>query len=256
MSIFNKVFASIGIGSAQVDTRLERDNYFPGEEVKGIITINGGKAEQRVDEIYLSLHTTYIKEADDKKYTATALIDRFRVTETFDIGPSESKEIPFSFQLPGDMPLSIGRTKIWVSTGLDIKNAVDPSDKDFIKVLPNRLMEAVFGAAEDLGFRLRDAECEEASYRLRRRLPFIQEFEFIPVSGPFRGKLDELEVVFFPLSENEMELYLQVDRRARGLGGFLAEALETDETNVRMTVTSADIPSMLQKLKAAIERYS
>lgn len=256
MSFFNKVFASVGIGSAKVDTKLERDTLAPGEEVRGIVEIQGGNIEQQIDAIYLTLHTTYIKEADDKKYTLTGEIDKFRLTEPFTIRPNERREIPIAFRLPSDTPLTLGRTKVWVTTGLDIKNSVDPSDKDYIRVVPNKLMESVLNAISDLGFRLREVECEQAPYRLRRRLPFIQEFEFVPVSGAYRGRLDELEVVFFPTSSNDMELIMQVDRRARGLGGFLAEALEMDETNVRFSVSSSDIPVMRQKIQSVINQYS
>jgi sporulation-control protein len=256
MSIFKKVFASIGIGAATVDTKLEKDVLTAGEEVRGVVDIRGGSTPQKIDEIYLSLYTTFVKEVDDKKFTDTALIDRFRLTESFTIYPNETKTVPFSFRLPNDTPITAGRTKIWISTGLDIKNAVDPTDKDFIKVLPNPVMDAVFQAVSNLGFRLREAECEEAPYRFRRRLPFIQEFEFVPVTGPFRGRLDELELVFFPDSYGSVEVIMQVDRRARGLGGFLAEALEMDETNVRVTVSHSDIPNMQQFISSVIQRYS
>lgn len=255
MSFFNKVFASVGIGSAKVDTRLEKDRVIPGEEVRGIVQVRGGSIEQQIDDIYLSLHTTYIKESDDKKYTATAQIDRFRLTQSFQIKANETKEIPFTFRLPLEMPLSMGRTKIWVSTGLDIKNAVDPSDKDYLTVLPNPLMEGILNAVSDLGFRLREAECEQAPRHLRRNLPFVQEFEFVPVSGPFRGRLDELELVFHPNNENEIEVLMQVDRRARGLGGFLSEAMGMDETYVRMNIHASDLPSLKQKIQSAVERY-
>ncbi|WP_436372483.1 sporulation protein [Cytobacillus sp. BC1816] len=256
MSFFNKVLASVGIGSAKVDTKLEKDSAAPGEPLRGIVEITGGSTEQKIDDIYLSLNTTYIKESDDKKYTVSGLIDRFRLAQAFTLAANERKEIPFSFNLPSDTPLSFGKTKIWVATGLDIKNAVDPADKDYIRVVPNPLMDSVLNAASRIGFRLREAECEQAPHRLRRRLPFIQEFEFVPVSGPFRGKLDELEVVFFPQSNGETEIMMQVDRRARGLGGFLAEALEMDETFVRFTATNADIPYMQQKLQSVIAKYA
>lgn len=256
MSFFNKVFASVGIGSAKVDTKLERDTVTPGEEVRGIVEIQGGNIEQGIDAIYLAIHTTYIKERDDKKYTEVGQVDKFKLTEPFTIRPNERKEIPISFRIPSDTPLSIGHTKVWVATGLDIKNAVDPTDKDFIRVVPNRLMEAVLNAVNDLGFRLREADCEEAPYRLRRRLPFVQEFEFVPVSGPYRGRLDELELVFFPTSSEEMEIMLQVDRRARGLASLFAEALEMDETNVRLRVSTSDIPTIKQKIQSSINPYS
>lgn len=256
MSFFNKVFASVGIGAAKVDTKLERETVTPGEEIRGVVEIQGGNIEQTIDSIYLTIHTTYIKERDDKKFTDVGQVDKFKLTEPFTIQANERKEIPIAFRIPSDTPLTIGRTKVWVATGLDIKNAVDATDKDFIKVDPNRLMEAVLNGVSDLGFRLREADCEEAPYRLRRRLPFVQEFEFVPVSGPYRGRLDELELVFFPTSSDDMEIMLQVDRRARGLASLFAEALEMDETNVRLRVSSSDIPTIKQKIQSVINQYS
>ncbi|WP_449622397.1 sporulation protein [Robertmurraya sp. Marseille-Q9965] len=256
MSFFNKVFASVGIGAAKVDTKLERETVTPGEEIRGVVEIQGGNIEQTIDSIYLTVHTTYIKERDDKKYTDVGQVDKFKLTEPFTIQANERKEIPIAFRIPSDTPLTIGRTKVWVATGLDIKNSVDPTDKDFIKVVPNRLMESVLNAVSDLGFRLREADCEEAPYRLRRRLPFVQEFEFVPVSGPYRGRLDELELVFFPTSSDDMEIMLQVDRRARGLASLFAEALEMDETNVRLRVSSSDIPTIKQNIQSVINQYS
>lgn len=154
------------------------------------------------------------------------------------------------------MPLSIGSSKVWVTTGLDIKGGVDPSDKDYLKVVPNPLMTAVFNAVENLGFRIGEADCEEAPRRLRSRLPFVQEFEFVPTSGPFRGRLDELEIVFFPSGNGGLDIMFQVDRKARGLAGLFSEALGTDETNVRLSVSNADIPYIQQKIQNVIGRYS
>ncbi|WP_413309394.1 sporulation protein [Bacillus sp. 1P10SD] len=256
MSFFDKVFASVGIGAASVDTKLEKDTYMPGETVQGVVEIKGGKVEQQIDEIYLSLNTTYLKESDDRKYNVTATIDRFRLTTPFTIRSNERKEIPFTFQLPYDTPLSIGRSKVWVTTGLDIKGGVDPSDKDYLKVIPNQLMTAVFNAVDNLGFRIREADCEEAPRRIRGRLPFVQEFEFVPTSGLFRGKLDELEVVFLSSGNGTLDLMFQVDRRAKGLSGLFSEAMGMDETNVRLTVSNADLPNLQQKIQNVIQRYS
>ncbi|MEH7300716.1 sporulation protein [Neobacillus drentensis] len=256
MSFFDKVFASVGIGAASVDTKLEKDTYMPGETVQGVVEIKGGKVEQQIDEIYLSLNTTYLKESDDRKYNVTATIDRFRLTTPFTIRSNERKEIPFTFQLPYDTPLSIGKSKVWVTTGLEIKGGVDPSDKDFLKVIPNQLMTAVFNAVDNLGFRIREADCEEAPRRLRGRLPFVQEFEFVPTSGLFPGKLDELEVVFLSSGNGTLDLMFQVDRRAKGLSGLFSEAMGMDETNVRLTVSNADLPNLQQKIQSVIQRYS
>jgi len=256
MSFFNKVFASVGIGSAKVDTKLEKETLTVGEDVKGVVEIRGGNVEQSIESIYLTLHTTYIRESNDRKYTDTAIIGKFKITESFTVKPNEQLQFPFSFALPNDTPVTIGKTRVWIQTGLDIKNAVDPSDKDMIKIIPNPLMNSVLQSLTELGFRLRNADCEKAPYFFKQRLPIIQEFEFVPTQGPFRGKLDELEIVFYNQTNHSAEIFMEVDRRARGLGGFLAEALEMDESKITFRVTSNDIPTMKSFLENTIRKYS
>lgn len=256
MSLFNKIFSSIGIGSARVDTKLTTDKLKAGEQVSGVVEIIGGNTEQQIDEIYLSLVTNYLKEVNDRKVSRQVTIEKVKIVERFTIGNNEKREIPFSFVLPIDTPATLGKTRVWIQTGLDIKNAVDPSDKDYISVAPSPLAAGVLNAIYDLGFSLRKVECEAAPYRLRRRLPFVQEFEFVPTSGEYRGRLDEVEVMFFPQSTNRMEVMMQVDRRARGLSSFLAEALDMDESFVNFTITTDDLPNIKSKINQIIGRYS
>jgi sporulation-control protein len=178
------------------------------------------------------------------------------VSEKHIISPNEKKEIPFSISLPLSTPLTQGKTRVWIHTGLDIKNAIDPTDKDYIEVLPLPVMKAVISSVQELGFRTREIECQEAPRYLRGAQAFVQEFEFVPVSGAYRGRLDELEIVFIIKSESEIDLYLQIDRKARGLGSFLAEAMEMDERNVKLSVSQSDLPSMTKKLDEVIRRYA
>ncbi|RFU65428.1 sporulation protein [Peribacillus glennii] len=255
MSVFNKVLASIGIGNTQVDTKLSKDTFRPGDIVTGVVSIKGGSVSQKIDEIYLSLHTSYVKEHDDKKFHQIATIERVRLNEPFEISPKENKEFPFSLKLPNETPVTYGKTKVWISTGLDIKNAIDPKDEDFIRIEPNPLVQSVFSALGELGFNLRNADCEEAPYRFRNRMPFIQEFEFVPLSGAYKGKLDELEAVLFVKNNDEAEVYFEIDRKGRGLAGLFAEALEMDETKVRGFISSSDIPVMAKKLDGIISRH-
>ncbi len=256
MSLFNKVLASVGIGAAKVDTKLYNSQVMVGEQLTGIVEIRGGNVGQEIDDIYVSLKTTYVKESDDKKHTQQGVIGKYRISEKFMIAPNEVKEFPLSITVPIDTPITGGKTKIWIETGLDIKNSVDPSDKDFIDIRPSKLTQEVLNVVQDLGFRLREVECEAAPSRLRGRLPFVQEFEFVPSGGSFRGKLDELELVFSQQQANTLDIMIQIDRRARGLGSFLAEKLSMDETNLRLTVTTEDLPNLKNKLFEIIQRYS
>lgn len=255
MSIFNKMLASIGIGSATVDTKLEKSHYTVGEIIRGDVEITGGNTAQDVDCIYLTLYTTYIHEADDTKYTDTAAICKFQVSEPFTISAGERKAIPFSFEIPYTTPVTAGETRIWVQTELDIKMAVDPTDKDFIEVDASPLVNEVLGAVKRLGFHLRKVDCEKAPLHLRTPHVFIQEFEFTATNPTYRRHLDELEVTFINQSADSIEVLLQIDRRARDLGSFLSEALDMDESFVRLTFTDRDVLSIESTLKQTIERY-
>ena len=255
MSFFTKLFTSIGIGSARVDTKLERDTYRPGDKVKGVVEVKGGAVAQNIEEIYISLHTKYIVESDSKEEMKKTTIERIRINDPFTILVDEIKEIPFSFTLPLDTPLTYGKVKVWVATSVDIKNAVDPRDEDFIDVVPTPLVHAAFLALTNLGFKLREAECEEAPYTLRKRVPYLQEFEFVPINGSFRGKIDEVELTFFQSAVDEADILLEIDRRSRGLTGLFSEILELDETKVQLHVTSRDIPHLEKILYDVVVKY-
>lgn len=254
MSIFNKMLASIGVGSAQVDTQLEKNSYTAGETVRGIVVIQGGNTEQVIDSISLALKTKYLKEFNDSKYYEDGIICSFGITESFTIQPNERKEIPFNFQIPYLTPVSVGKTKIWLHTGLDISMAVDPTDEDYITVYPSPLAQSVLDAVQSLGFRLVEVENEKPSRGLGANTAFIQEFEYRP-TGDYRRYLDELELTFIRQTNDEATFVMQVDRRARGLSGLFSEALEMDETFVRVTVTSQDIPKMRDIVENTVRRY-
>lgn len=257
MSFFNRMMASIGIGAAQVDTVLEKQRYEPGETLAGVVKIKGGNVEQQIDSIYISVMTQYVKEVDDRKVYQSAELTKARVSDPFTVRAGEAKEIPFSLPLPMTTPLTVGRTPVWLKTGLDIKSAIDPTDDDRIEVVPNNAMRAVLDGLSELGFRLRNADCEYAprfGYGA-----FVQELEFIPASGAYRGKLDELEVIMQPNGQ-QVELFLQVDRKARGLSGLFAEAMDMDETNVRCTIDAATVSAgpraVANRIDSVISRYA
>lgn len=251
MSVFNKVLASIGIGSAKVDTKLEKDQYMLGEEVSGVIEVQGGSVQQHIDEIYVTLHTNYKIESDDHTYYQTATINHYLINESFTILPNEKRQIPFSFQLPFETPLTYGSTKVWIKTGMDIKNALDPKDEDYIQVVANPLVQSVLNAVHELGFQIREVECEKAPFHFSSRSPYIQEFEFVPVRGEYRGRLKELEFVFFVKNENELEALIELDRKARGLGILFGD----HESKASLYLTSHDVCNMKEKINQVIGKY-
>jgi len=256
MSFFQKALASIGIGSAKVDTVLHQHILSHGKLVEGEIVIKGGNVTQTIDSIYLRLHATYEKETDDQKHTDSCVIDSFLVGEKLQISENEQKIIPFSFPLSLYAPLTLGKTKVWISTGLDIKNALDPSDQDYVEVQPNAVFNRLLSALSELGFQLKEVECKQSPYNKSKGIPFVQELEYVPVSGHFYGKIDEIELSILTVDEKRVELVMQVDKRSRGLGGLFAEALDLDERFINMIITGEDVQGIKQQLFHIIEKYS
>jgi sporulation-control protein len=256
MSFFNKVLASIGIGSAKVDTKLSQSSIKVGEEAEGIVEVKGGSIEQNIDEIYLTINTTYEKESDDKIIHKQAVISTIKLNEPFVIMPEELKTIPFKIKIPMDTPISTGSSKVWIQTGVDIKGSVDPTDRDMIDILPSDMVEEAMSVFSQLGFKLRKVKNEAAPYKIRKRLPFIQEFEFVPTSGPYYGKFDEIELIFFQIDETKLEVIMEVDRRARGLAGLFSEALDMDESLIQFTIQDYELPTIKATFNDVLMKHS
>lgn len=252
MSMFKKLLASVGIGAAQVDTRLFNDSLIPGEMVEGEVHIEGGDIAQEIDEIYIYVVTHYEREANDSKVKEECILLKYLISQPVSLQPKQKQVIPFAFQLPYETPLTMGRQPVYLRTGLDIKNAIDPGDSDFIQVHPHPLMEKVLDAVKHLGFQLFKVDCEYNRY-LGRRFPFVQEFEFRP-TGQYRSRLEELEVMFF-LKEDELEVLLELDKRARGFLGAFEEAFNLDERYVRFRLTDRDLNRRTDEIAAWLRQF-
>lgn len=250
MSLFKKLLAKVGIGAATVDTRLYNDALVPGEMLEGEVYITGGDVSQEIDDIYLYVATQYKQEVGDSTITEECVLLKYCLSEHFTLQPKEEKVIPFSLPLPEETPLTVGKQPVYLRTGLDISTAFDPEDTDYIQVHPHPLMQAVLDAIKNLGFQRYKVECEYNPH-FGGTYPFVQEFEFRPIDK-YKGYLDELEIIF-SLHSDELEVFLEIDKRARGFGGFLQEAFDMDERYVRFQVTPDYLNAPLEELEAMID---
>ncbi|ETR72072.1 MAG: sporulation-control protein [Candidatus Magnetoglobus multicellularis str. Araruama] len=227
------------------------------------VKIVGGNADQKIDGLYFSLHTNYKQsfayeyddgEVEEEEVENVATLAQFKVSEPFILSAGETKEIPLSFDLPWHTPLTIGNSEVWINTGLDIKRGKDASDKDFIDVKPGDLANSLFVALEDLGFEPRDVECEAIPETSNFPLPFVQEFEWVPVSGPFHGKLDELEIVCIP-EDDCLDVWMEIDRKARNMGSFVQEMLGQNESHIYFTVCEEELSNLPDQLHELIDNH-
>lgn len=251
--MFKKILASVGIGAAKVDTRLFNDIVFPGDDLEGEVYICGGDVDQEIDDIYLKLATQYKRDVDDSTVKEECVLVKYLLSERLTIQAKEELTIPFTFVLPYDLPLTMGQTPVYIRTGLDIKTAINPRDRDEIQVQPTSLMQTVFDSLQELGFELRRVECEYAP-KLGRNYPFVQEFEFRPI-GKYRQSVDELDLILRSPHPEELEVLMEIDRRAQGLGGWLNEAFDLDERYARFSLTEADLGfvNLTQKIDELIQ---
>ncbi|HEU5138836.1 MAG TPA: sporulation protein, partial [Bacillales bacterium] len=159
-------------------------------------------------------------------------------------------DLPFSAELPLDSPITNGIMQVWVRTQVDISMAVDPKDMDPIQVLPSKGYQTFLEAVEELGFRTRKVKNIKTHHVASG---VAQKCEYVPLEGPFRGELDELEFVVFPVSGG-LRVVTEVDRKAKGLGGLFAEALDVDESKTSFFIGRDLLQSGSDAVRDELER--
>ncbi|MGL4990561.1 MAG: sporulation protein [Sarcina sp.] len=240
MSFLKNAMANVlGVGGSKIDTILDKKQIKVGENITGIIKIYGGQVEQQINGIILSVRTKIERESNDKKKIEKTTIQKVPIAIGRSVLPNENLEIPFSFTLNENCPISTFKFNTWLESNLDIDKAIDSKDGDPIEVLPSTEMKNILTALNSLGFKSREIE-NIPSIRKINDMNFVQEFEFIATKAPFKGRLDELEVIF---SKNMYgyDLYLQIDRRANSVVSLIAEKLNLDETKIRISIENRDL---------------
>lgn len=202
--MFDLSLASIGIGSAKVDTRLLQQHIQAGEFLRGTIFVFGGNSQQKIDSISLYIMTQYSKGDKIENH----IFKKYQLSNSFVIQPNEKREIPFNLRVPVDLPMSCGKYPIYLKTGLDIQMAIDPTDQDRFEVLPIPVVCQLLKYIEDAGFVLHSVinQYDEE----KQPHPFFQCFQFKP-SGKFHGYIDHLHVIF-DVSPDDIYIDMEIIR--------------------------------------------
>lgn len=216
-----RFMSRLGVGGADVETVLDRPQTQPGTVVTGLTTITGGKVDQEIEKILVSLEATVEVERDDQTWYEEVTFGTQQIGGGFTVHPGQQVNGRFELPVPWQTPVTdvggwhLRGMKIGVRTKLAIPGAVDPGDLDPVSVHPLPIQEAVLGALGDLGFQFRSADVEKG-HLSGSELPFYQEIEMKP-SGEYARRISELEVTFL-VDGNGMDVVLEADRR----GGLLS----------------------------------
>jgi sporulation-control protein len=235
--MFKKMLAKVGIGGAKIDAVLENDLLVPGESIKAKIYIKGGKVEQEISGIELSLMTQVQVEieTDDGEIETSQnfAIDKWHIADKFTIGPDETLEYDFEGELHPETPVTTfqcakNKSRVWLQTELEIDVAIDAKDRDYIDVAPNAVMQSVVSAMDELGFRLYKTDVEKGYLNTRdfsSTTGCYQELEFKPAKMGL-WKFSEVEISFV-LSGNTTNILIEIDRVFRG-DGYRALTIAND----------------------------
>ncbi|MFA0439651.1 sporulation control protein Spo0M [Vibrio sp. 10N.286.49.C2] len=248
MSFFKKTLASFGIGAARVDSVLHQEFLYPGQAAKVTVHVYGGKTAQTVDNINMRLCCRYIDEvargnhdnqnqpgSPKKRVAKTYAMETWKLPYAFTIEPGETRDFEVELLVPWNTPVTLGDSKVWLETGLDIALAADPTDKDLLTVRPDPLLDGIFSALEHEGLRIRQVECEAAK---GFAMPFVQEFEFVPTTGPYHGRWRELEIVAYR-DEDVLKLWFEIDRNRDGIGGMLSSLIGAGQLKRELSLPSS-----------------
>jgi sporulation-control protein len=225
--MLKKLLASVGIGKAKVDTILLDNELRAGQAFNIEIVITGGDVEQEINGIELAVmaHAKAEGEIGDSEvtYNKSVVLQRWQQALNITIQPNQTLSKSLTLELHPEIPATqlfghaIG--KVWLQTGLDIKNGIDGSDKDSLVILPSPTQLAVLDCVQQNGYQLFKADIESGRVRgkgFSSHLPCYQEYEFKPESRSFFGA-KELEVTFVD-NGRETGVLIEVDRVFLGDG--------------------------------------
>lgn len=233
--MFKKLFAAVGIGSAEVDTQVLSASLRPGEPFKARVVVRGGSAEQDIEGLELRLLCAVEDdEGDIQGADRSHVLARWKLHDRFTLRPGEERIVPFENLLPLETPVTAvncpnNKARVWIDTQLEIDAALDSSDRDYLRVEPTPAMAMVLETMAQFGMALHTADVEKGYCTVQGRRSTsgcYQEFEFRPYHG---GRITEVELTFLP-ELHCTHVLLEIDRRFRG-DAYRGFTLQHDQAN-------------------------
>ncbi|MBQ0865084.1 sporulation protein [Streptomyces sp. RK75] len=224
---FKKLFASMGMGGASVDTVLHEPHAVPGGVVQGEVRIEGGSVTQEIQALSVGLQARVEVETNDGESHQNIEFGTQRIGGELTLQEEASHVVPFTLEVPWETPITmfLGQQlrgmQLGVTTELAIARALDSSDLDPVEIHPLPAQQAILDAFGQLGFRFKAADMEKGHIRnTRQQLPFYQEIEFF-APQQYRG-LNQVELSFVADSRG-MDVVLEMDKKP----GLFSEGSDT-----------------------------
>lgn len=194
--MLKRIMASLGIGTAKVNLKLEKGQYRIGESVKGRIIAEGGSVDQEIKTLDVDIVLNF--SIRDKKFSK--VIETLNVSRNLRVKAGENREIPFEHYLPVHYPISKGSVQYRLISRMDISRSVDSSDTDILIVLPGKEMALILEAMEILGLKEKFDSGKIGRYG--------QELNYYPTTT-FAEQLRELGFKFY-CQDRDIKMFLEL----------------------------------------------
>lgn len=199
--MLKQLLASIGVGSATVDTQIDNPELAPGQLLQGQVVAQGGHSAQHIEKIELVLMTQATDDHRQNSPTQAWPLCRLPICGAFDIAAGETRYFPFQMTLPLETPVNAVRTDggamplVWVHTDLAIAAGVDNDDRDSLLVLPPAPLQTLLDAFARLDWYVYGSDVEVGTAHVGSTISTLgcyQEIELRPHGGSWRVQEIEL----------------------------------------------------------------
>ncbi|MGP6149347.1 sporulation protein [Priestia flexa] len=126
--ILRKYMSLLGVGSAQIDLILSKDQYCKDESVKGEFHLKGGIVEQEITRIECDLIVTDHQSKEEVMIGSTSLLTSRKIKN------GHLEKLPFTFDLPTELLPSNDKRSYRFKTRLTFSEGVESKDQDQITI--------------------------------------------------------------------------------------------------------------------------
>ncbi len=197
--MFKKFLVRFNIGSAKVDTMLDKSEFMQGETVEGMVRLYGGNVDQEIEEITLQL-VCLPKIGDSIIYQENDIWQEVKIQRLGVLKPGEVRDIYFELKIPDNMPV-LWKNKMfhsYIKTGVDIKQVIDPKDQDEVKILPDRYARLLLDTLKELNIRPKDIG---QTYNDDGNFPPYYQFLYFETEHPTKRLKDTFKITYLGKGE-------------------------------------------------------
>ncbi|MBO8172986.1 MAG: sporulation protein [Bacillaceae bacterium] len=268
-------------GDIAIKTILDKNYYRPGEQVSGKVIVQGGIQERIIKELVIQITTKMDTRDDLIYSRVPLLKTTIAKERKIEIGEklefSFSFQVPYDTPIAvhnvkesenGDKDLvSKGFFHISIDTICSLDKWPNWKEYNEINVFPHPWVQKVIEALQkELGFSLsyilyqfknwqgykKNLKTEShvsidnmrmnfnSFYTYSDEKPFMFIYDFKPIKEILWDKMDEIQIIF-QIKEDQLLMYIQIDRRGEGVKGVIEDTTDKDEKYIQLSLRSEEL---------------